>query len=171
MRLRTLLLLPLLPVLLGLDDSPAERALDRAFHNLYAPDQLAGVELEILPNAREQLFVEFAYGRKMTDGGTRTLVYSTDGGRSAARVLLFQDPGKPDRIFVTEGRNGKVQPQGARSRGLRLYGSDFSYEDFRARRAEDYRVEELGRDRIDGEPCRVLRLWPHARPTPLPSRG
>ena len=41
-----------------------------------------------------------------------------------------------------------------------LFGSDFNNADFRARRADDYRIEVLGQDRIDGEDCRVLRLRP-----------
>jgi hypothetical protein len=159
-----LLLVLLLPCLLGLDGSSARRALERAFHNLYAPDQLAGVELEILSPERVETRLTFAYGRQTSDAGTRTLVYTGDGRRDSRRVLLFQAPGESDRVFVAEGRDKRVRPLSAGGSGWRFFGSDFSYEDFRTHRADEYRIEELGEDRIDGEPCRVLRLWPDAGP-------
>ena len=45
-----------------------------------------------------------------------------------------------------------------------LLGSDFGYEDIRAKRADDYRIEVLGPDRVQGEPCRALRLRPFRGP-------
>ena len=45
-----------------------------------------------------------------------------------------------------------------------LFGSDFMYEDFRVHTADEYRIEVLGSDPVEGEPCRVLRLRPLAGP-------
>jgi negative regulator of sigma E activity len=45
-------------------------------------------------------------------------------------------------------------------RAWQLFGSDFSYEDFRSHSAHEYRIEVLGEERVDGEACRVLRLLP-----------
>jgi hypothetical protein len=152
-------LLLVLPFIVGFDGPEAREALDLAFHNLYAPDILAGVELRVEDGATKS-GVEFAYGRKVKGRETRTLLYQTPPSRSVPRALLFQRPGQQDRIFVSEGQRGTVRPLAAGRRGWPLFGSDFTYEDFRAHSADEYRIEVLGPDRIDGEPCRVLRLRP-----------
>jgi hypothetical protein len=162
MRPRLALLL-LLPLLLGFDGSRAREALDLAFHNLYGSDILAGVELAI-EGPREASSVEFAFGRKRSGDETRMLVYGTDGARDTPRALLFQRPDGNDRIFISDGPHGAVRPMSAGKRAWSLFGSDFAYEDLRAQRADDYRIEVLGTDEIDGEPCRVLRLRPFHGP-------
>jgi hypothetical protein len=162
MRPRLALLL-LLPLLLGFDGSHAREALDLAFHNLYGSDILAGVELAI-EGPREASSVEFAFGRKRSGDETRMLVYGTDGARDTPRALLFQRPDGNDRIFISDGPHGAVRPMSAGKRAWSLFGSDFAYEDLRAQRADDYRIEVLGTDEIDGEPCRVLRLRPFHGP-------
>jgi hypothetical protein len=162
MRSRCTLLL-LLPALLGFDGSRAREALDLAFHNLYGSDILAGIELAI-EGPRESSSVQFAFGRKRTGDETRMLVYSADGGRGSPRALLFQRPGGADQIFVSDGPHGAVRPMSAGKRRWSLFGSDFAYEDLRAQQADDYRIEVLGAEEIDGEPCRVLRLRPFEGP-------
>jgi len=158
-----LALLLLLPLLLGFDGSHAREALDLAFHNLYGSDILAGVELAIeAPQGASS--VQFAFGRKRSGDETRMLVYSTDGSREAPRALLFQRPDGKDRIFISDGPHGAVRPMSAGKRAWSLFGSDFAYEDLRAQTADDYRIEVLGADEIDGEPCRVLRLRPFHGP-------
>lgn len=152
-----------LPCLCAFDGSHAREALDRAFHNLYGADILAGVEMTVR-GPRKSSGVRFAFGRKQSGGETRTLVYSASGGRSATRALLFQRPGERDRIFVSDGPHGQVRPMSAGRRGWPLFGTDFSYEDFRAKRADDFRIEVLGSEEVEGEPCRVLRLRPFAGP-------
>ncbi len=154
----------LLPWLVGFDGSRARQALDLAFHNLYGADLLAGVELIIQENEQSETWTTFAYGRKRRGNETRTLVYTGDGGRNSPRALLFQRPGERDRIFVSEGGRGPVRPMSAGDHRWSLFGSDFSYEDFRAHTASEYRIEVLGPDRIRKEPCRVLRLRPFAGP-------
>ncbi len=161
---RHLLLLLLLPALLSFDGRSAERTLAQAFHNLYSPDLLAAVELEIYSATRGVSLVTFAYGRKTSDTHTRTLVYSGEGRRSARRVLLIQKRGERDRVWEAEGRHGHARPRSAGGAGWRLFDSDFLYEDFRTHAVDEFRVESLGEDRIGGEPCRVLRLWPHSGP-------
>ncbi len=161
---RQLPLLLLLPALLSFDGPSAERSLAQAFHNLYAPDLLAAVELEIYSATRGVSVVTFAYGRKTSDTHTRTLVYSGDGRRSARRVLLIQKRGERDRVWESEGRHGHARPRSAGGTGWRLFNSDFLYEDFRTHSIDEFRIESLGEDRIGGEPCRVLRLWPRSGP-------
>ncbi len=153
----------LVPVLLGFDGAKAREALDVAFHNLYGADVLAGVELAVEDGASISS-IRYAYGRKHKGTETWTLLYIADGTRDAARALLLQHPGRPDRIFVSEGSRGRVRPISPGERGWPLFGSDFAYEDFRAQYADDYRIEVLGQDAIDGESCRVLRLRPLSGP-------
>ncbi len=161
---RATLLLALVPFLLGFDGPEARDALDRAFHNLYSPGILAGVELSIGKGDRQEAWVTYAFGRKQTGDETRTLLYSPDQRKDAPRLLLFQRPGERDRVFVGNGRRGQVRPASAGEYAWSLYGSDFSYEDFRAHTADEYSIEVLGHDKIDGEPCRVLRLRPVTGP-------
>ncbi len=156
---RVLLLLTLVPFLTAFDASNARRELDRVFDNLYAPGVLAGIELSMSHGSEEASWVTFAYGRKRSAGETRTLVYSADQKKDAPRMLLFQRAGARDRVYVGSGRRGQVRPTSAQYRWS-LFGSDFAYDDFRVRHADDYRIEVLGHDKIAGEPCRVLRLRP-----------
>lgn len=160
MRRHTLLLILLFPFLTGFDGPEARQALDTVFRNLYDPDMLVAVELQIDAGQPEAEGVTFAYGRKNKGGETRTLVYTGDGQRDASRILLFQKPGEQDRAFSSEGKRGQVRAVSVGAYKGSLFGSDFNYADFRARSASDYRIEVLGRDKIDGEKCRVLRLRP-----------
>lgn len=161
MRLRQLaLVLAATPLLVGFDGPQARDALDAALRNLYQPDVLVAVELAIDEGHSEEDRVSFAYGRKTVGDETRTLVYTGDGRRESARVLLFQKPGSDDRAFASEGDQGQVRPVPMGKYRQALFGSDFNYADFRTRRADDYRIEVLGEDKIDGEDCRVLRLRP-----------
>lgn len=157
-------ILLLLPFLMGFDVDRSREALDLAFHNLYGADVLAGVELSIEGPKGETEIVSFAYGRKQKGGETRTLLYTTTGRRDAPRALLFQRPGERDRMFVSDGSRGRVRPVSTGRREWALFGSDFSYDDFRAHSADEYRIEVLGEDRIDDEHCRVLRLRPLTGP-------
>jgi Outer membrane lipoprotein-sorting protein len=161
MRWKTLaLVLALSPFLVGFDGPEARQALDAALRNLYQPDVLVAVELSIDEGLPDAEGVSFAYGRKTKGGETRTLVYDGDGRRDSKRVLLFQKPGQPDRAFTSVGTRGQVRPVSMGRYKASLFGSDFNYADFRARSADEYRIEVLGEDRIDGEDCRVLRLRP-----------
>ena len=160
MRRHTLLLILLLPFLTGFDGPEAREVLDTVFRNLYDPDMLVAVELRIDDGQPDAEWVSFAYGRKNKGGETRTLVYTGDGSRDAARILLFQKPGAQDRAFSSEGTRGQVRAVSVGRYKGSLFGSDFNYADFRTRSASEYRIEVLGRDRIDGESCRVLRLRP-----------
>ncbi len=157
-------LLVLIPFLTGFEVSRAREALDLAYHNLYGADVLAGVELVVRESGHEETWTAFAYGRKRKGAETRTLVYTGDGKRNSPRALLFQRPGERDRIFVSDGSRGQVRPMSAGEHRWPMFGSAFSYEDFRAHTAADYRIEVLGTDRIKGEHCRVLRLRPFDGP-------
>lgn len=157
-------LLLLAPLLVGFDVSRAREALDLALHNLYGSDLLAGIELEIADATRGTTRATFALGRKRKGGEVRTLVYAAKGGRKAPRALLFQSPGRRDRIFVADGSRGGAKPISAGGYAWPFFGSDFSYDDFRVHSADEYRIEVLGEDRVSGEPCRVLRLRPFQGP-------
>jgi hypothetical protein len=160
--LRGIALALLLPFTVGFDGPGARAALDLAFHNLYGVDVLAGVEL-LVDDGGEQTWTQFAYGRKQDAEGTRTLIYLPEG-RAGGRALLFQRPGRRDRIFVSDGPRGQVRALSAGEHRWGLFSSDFAYADIRAKRADDYRIEVLGNDRIDGEPSRALRLRPFDGP-------
>ena len=101
-------LVVVLPFLVGFDAPDARQALEAAFHNLYGADTLAAVELETYDDAEQATWTSFAYGRKRVDGKTKTLVYRGTGRRKSG-ALLFQHPGRRDRIFVTDGRYGQVR--------------------------------------------------------------
>ncbi len=159
MRNRRVILL-LFPFLVAFDASRAREALDLALHNLYGSDVLAGIELTIEENERNLSHTAFAFGRKHKGSEVRTLVYASDGRRDAPRALLFQKPGASDQIFVSDGSRTGVRPLSAGGHEWPMFGSDFSYEDFRAHTADEYRIEVLGSDQIDGEATRVLRLRP-----------
>ncbi len=156
-------LLVMLPFITGFDGSRAREALDLAFHNLYGADVLAAVEL-VISAPSENVRVEFAYGRKRTPEGTRTLLYSQSGDRRSPRALLVQRPGGSDRIYLSEGTQGAVRPLAAGNHTWPLFGSHFNYDDFRTHSADEYRIEVLGPDRLQGEPCQVLRLRPVVGP-------
>lgn len=153
-----------LPFVLGLDAPNAREALEAAFHNLYGPDTLAAIELERYDETDQATWTSFAYGRKRVDGETKTLVYQTTGRRRVTGALLFQRAGRRDRIFVTDGRRGQIRPLAAGDYGWPFFGSEYTYDDFRAHDANEYRIEVLGPDTIQGEPCRVLRLRPFVGP-------
>lgn len=161
---RLLPLLVALPVLLGFDSSDGREALDRAFHNLYGVNVLAAVEMTTEGGGRLPETLGLAYGRKTKGGEVRTLLFTLDRGREGARALLFQRVGERDRMFVADGRHGRVRPVSSPERGSELFSSEFGYDDFRAHTADEYEIEPLGRDAIDGEPAQVLRLRPHTGP-------
>lgn len=163
MRQRWALVL-LLPWLLGFDGSRAREALDLALHHLYGANLLAGIELTVKENERSYSQSFFAFGRKHKGDEVRTLVYAGDGRRDAPRALLFQRRGARDRIFVSDGGREGVRPVSSGKYAWRLFGSDFSYDDFRAHTADEYRIEVLGEDQMQGEACRVLRLRPLTGP-------
>jgi outer membrane lipoprotein-sorting protein len=150
----------LVPFLVGFDVSRAREALDLALHNLHGSDLLAGIELTVAENEQNLSQTAFAFGRKRKGVEVRTLLYSGDGRRDGPRALLFQQPGKTDKIFVSDGSRGAVRPLSLGKYSWPLFGSDFSYDDFRAHTADEFRIEVLGTDRIQREPCRVLRLRP-----------
>jgi len=154
----------LCPFLFGFDVSRGREALDLAFENLYGAELLVGIELTLKENEQSISKTRFAMGRKHDGDEVRTLLYTGDGSHSAPRALLFQEPGKRDRIFVSDGSRGEVRPLSAGNHTWPMFGSDFSYEDFRRHRADEYRIEVLGTDKIDGEDCRVLRLRPTKGP-------
>ena len=153
-------ILLLSPLLIGFDASRAREALELALHNLYGAELLVAIELVVEENELSLSRTSFAMGRKRQGEEIRTLVYRGDGRRSSPRALLLQRPGKRDRIFVSDGTQGSVRPLSAGRHAWPMFGTDFAYEDFRAHTADEYRIEVLGRDRIEGEPCRVLRLRP-----------
>jgi hypothetical protein len=157
--LRMLLLVSLVPVLCAFDVERARESLDAAFHNLYGADLLVGVEM-VIEDGDQRTDVSFALGRKHQGDETRTLIYLAGSDRDAGRALLFQRPGERDRVFVAEGSRGRVRAISAGKHDAPLFDSDFAYEDVRAQRADDFRIEVLGPDSIQGEPCRVLRLRP-----------
>jgi len=157
----------LLPLLLGFDagdPSDSRRLLDEAFRNLYGSDLLAAVELTIEGPHHPEQTLTFAFGRKLKGGETRTLLFGVEGAHETPRALLLQRPGRGDRIFVSDGRQGRVRALSSGRHRWALFGSDFTYDDFRAHGSDEFGIEVLGRDRIDGEPCRVLRLRPRAGP-------
>lgn len=154
----------LLPWLLAFDGSRAREALDLALHNLYGSDVLAGIELTTEENERNSSEATFAFGRKRKGDEVRTLVYTGDGRRNAPRALLFQRAGERDRIFVTRGGHAGVRPMSAGKYAWPLFGSEFSYDDFRAHTADEYRIEVLGIDPVQDERCIVLRLRPFTGP-------
>jgi hypothetical protein len=156
--IRVLPILLCLPLLMGFEPARGREALDRAFHNLYGVNLLAAVEMKIEGDGSSPVSVRFAYGRKTKGGEVRTLVFTT--GRDADRALLFQRPGGHDRMFVSDGSRGGVRPISTGQRGWRLFGSDFSYDDFRAHSSDEFRIEVLGTDTIGRERTRVLRLRP-----------
>jgi hypothetical protein len=153
-----------LPFLLGFEAPRAREALEAALHNLYGPAILAAVELEMEDGQNPSSWVGFAYGRKQTETETKTLVYLTDGKRRPEGALVVQRPGERDRIFVTDGKHGQARPVSGRDYKWPFFGSEFTYDDFRVHAADEYRIEVLGADTIQGEPCRVLRLRPLAGP-------
>ncbi len=153
-------LVAMLPFITGFEGSQAREALDLAFHNLYGADVLAAVELVVSARPSQEVRVEFAYGRKRTPEGTRTLLYSRSGDRRSPRALLVQRPGGNDRIYLSEGTQGAVRPLPAGNHTWPLFGSHFNYDDFRTHSADEYRIEVLGSDQVQGEPCQVLRLRP-----------
>ncbi len=157
---RSWALLFLAPLLLAFDGSNGRKALDLAFHNLYGVDLLAAVELVVDGDGRPPVSLGFAYGRKHKGDEIRTLMFRSKGGRDSDRTLLFQRPGRGDRMFVSEGLHGKVQAVSTGSGSWSLFGSDFAYDDFRAHTSDEYRIEVLGPDVVDGEPTQVLRLRP-----------
>ncbi len=159
---RTAALLLLLPLTLGFDGPDARQALDRAFDNLYGVSVLAGIELFIDDRGAESR-VRFAYSRKSDERETRTLIHLMDAPETT-RTLLLQKAGKRDQIFISQGARGRVQLASSGQDVWPLLGSDFGYEDIRAKRADDYRIEVLGPDRVQGEPCRALRLRPFQGP-------
>ncbi len=159
---RTAALLLLLPFTLGFDGPDAREALDQAFDNLYGVSVLAGIEL-FIDDRGAQSWLRFAYGRKSDERETRTLIQLVDA-REPTRTLLLQKAGERDRIFISEGRRGRVRAASSGHDAWPLSGSDFAYEDIRAKRADDYRIEVLGLDRVQGEPCRALRLRPFRGP-------
>jgi len=164
MRRHNWTLLLLAPFLLGFDGSRARETLDLAFRNLYGADQLAAVELRIEHPEAPPERLTFAFGRKTKGGETRTLLFSTEDDRKAARALVLQRPGESDRMYVSHGTHGQVRPFSTNGASWPLFSSDFSYEDFRVHFADDFRIEVLGEDRIGKEPCRVLRLRPLSGP-------
>jgi hypothetical protein len=162
--LRSWGLVALLPFLLGFDAPKAREALAAALHNLYSPDVLAAIELELDDGQNTRSRVGFAYGRKQTESETKTLVYTSEGRRKVEGALVVQRPGKRDRIFVTDGKRGQIRPLSGGDYKWPFFGSEFTYDDFRAHAADEYRIEVLGSDTIQGEPCQVLRLRPLAGP-------
>ncbi len=153
-------LLLLLPGLLGFDGSRAREALDLALHHVYGTNLLAGIELTVEENDRSQSQLSFAFGRKHKGDEVRTLMYTGDGRRNSPRALLLQRPGQHDRIFVSDGGQSQVRAVSAGKHAWQLFGTDFSYDDFRVHTAADYQIEVLGEERQQGEPCVVLRLHP-----------
>ncbi len=161
--MRSALGLVLFPFLMGFDAPDARQALEAAFHNLYGPDTMAAIELETHDDADQATWTSFAYGRKRVDGETKTLVYRSVG-RQKSGALLFQRPGRRDRIFVTDGRHGQVRAMAGGDYDWPFFGSEYSYDDFRTHTAEEYGIEVLGPDSFRGEPCHVLRLRPREGP-------
>ena len=157
-------LIVLIPWLLGFDGSGAREALDLALHNLFGPNIFAGIELTMEENDHSSSQASFGFGRKRKGDEIRTLMYAGNGGRKAPRALLFQQPGRRDRIFVSEGNRGVVRPISAGKYAWPLFGSEFSYDEFRAHSADEYRIEVLGLDPIQDESCVVMRLRPFEGP-------
>ncbi len=157
---QTLVLFLLLPALLGFEPPHGREALDRAFHNLYGADMLAAVELVIESNGRRPERIGFAYGRMTKGGETRTLLYTVEEGRPTERALLFQRHGQHDRMYVSAGGRDRVRPVSVGSGVFGAFDSDFGYEDLRSHRSDEYQIEGLGSDVVDGERTRVLRLRP-----------
>lgn len=163
MRSVTALLL-LLPALAAADGPSGRDRLERAFENQYGADLLAAVELSTQGGGRTPAHVRFAYGLKRSGPETRTLLYLPDAGRDAPRALLLQRRGERDLLFMSRGSRGQVQPLATGTESWSLFGSDFSYADFRAHSIDDYAVETLGPDRIAGESALALRLRPRSGP-------
>jgi len=157
---QTLLLFLLLPALLGFEPARGREALDLAFHNLYGSDMLAAVELVIERNGRRPERIGFAYGRMTKGGETRTLLYTVEEGRPADRALLFQRPGQHDRMYVSSAGRDRARPVNVGPGAFAAFDSDFAYEDLRSHSSDEYGIEVLGSDVVDGERTRVLRLRP-----------
>jgi hypothetical protein len=138
--------------------SPAA-ALDRAFDNLYGTDVLAGVRMVIEEVGSDPEIVEFGYGRKRTAEETRTLLFLADPRGESLRALLLQRRGENDQIYLSNGRRGRARPVTASQRRP-MFGSDFSFEDFRSQSSDEFDITRLGDDRLNGEDCQVLELRP-----------
>ena len=151
-----------LPFLIGFEAGPESEALEGALHNLYGADLLAAVELVMAGDGAPPRSSGFAYARRRQGTEIRTLLFSTRGTRE--RALLLQEFGHAHRMFISTGSHRGVQPVATGQSDWRFCGSDFAYEDMRAHSSDEYRIDLLGSDVIEGEPARVLKLRPESGP-------
>jgi hypothetical protein len=80
-------------------------------------------------------------------------------------LLSIEARDRSDDVFVYLPSLGRVRRVSMSRRADSFLGSDLTYQDFDRHRPEDYRIESLARERVDGEPVHVITTRPRGSET------
>ncbi len=75
-------------------------------------------------------------------------------------LLSIEARDRRDDVFVYLPSLGRVRRVSMSRRADSFLGSDLTYQDFDRHRAEDYRIESLAREVVEGEPVHVITTRP-----------
>jgi hypothetical protein len=75
-------------------------------------------------------------------------------------ILSIEARGRSDDVFVYLPSLGRVRRVSMSRKADSFLGSDLTYEDLDRQRVEDYRVESLNREVLEGEPVHVITARP-----------
>jgi outer membrane lipoprotein-sorting protein len=75
-------------------------------------------------------------------------------------ILSIEARDRSDDVFVYLPSLGRVRRVSMGRRADAFLGSDLTYQDLDRQRAEDYRIESLGREVVEGEPVHLITARP-----------
>ena len=160
-----LLVAPWTPGAARAEDAMAETPRDvlaRAFHQRYDCDSRQGLTLILRSNGHEFQRQKIRVATKFVDGRMRAVGRFSDPPdlRDTAVLLLEEEEGVGDQLFVFLPVLDRVRRVSGAQRGDSFMGTDLTYEDLQRPRVEDYTEFALRTDEVDGEPILVVTAEP-----------
>ncbi len=181
MRARVLLLVivtGILPPMLGaasaLADPPASARLEvrssvemarkllaRAIAIRYACDSRARIDLRMRDGRGGERHRRIQTVAKHIDGRMHSIGRLTSPQHLRGMTILsIEARDRGDDVFVYLPSLGRVRRVSMGRRADSFLGSDLTYQDLDRQRAEDYRIESLTRNLVEGEPVHVITARP-----------
>jgi hypothetical protein len=142
----------------------ARGVLAAAFENLYEVNTISRLDLVIRDRSGQERRRTFHTVNKIIEDRLHSI------GRLIApeylrgmTVMVIETGGQRHDAFVYLPSLGRVRRVTTAQRGDAFLGSDLTYEDFERQYVDDYDVDLVAPQSIDGEPCHVVRGQPRRR--------
>jgi hypothetical protein len=139
----------------------ARQLLERAIAIRYACDSRARIDLRMRDGRGGERHRRIQTIAKHIDGRMHSIGRLVSPRHLRGMTILsIEARNRGDDVFVYLPSLRRVRRVSMGRRADSFLGSDLTYQDFDRQRAEDYRIESLTRDVVDGEPVHLITARP-----------